>query len=112
MKTLLVTSLISSALLASGCATRSDARLTDHSQPGPAVGNAIGTGVGAVAGNVAGAVVGLAEGASTAAKAPFNNERHIVRTWKEVKTSDGRTVKIPVDTEVDANGVPIPQTNN
>jgi hypothetical protein len=94
--------------LASGCATQpAETRLTNPGQPGPAVGYAVGSAVGAVTGNVAGAIVGGAEGAVTAAKKPFTNERRIVRTWKTETTADGRTIQVPVDTEVDEQGRPI-----
>ncbi|HYD82572.1 MAG TPA: flagellar motor protein MotB, partial [Opitutus sp.] len=71
---------------------------------------AAGTVVGAVAGNVAGAVAGGAEGAVQAAKAPFTNERRIVRTWRTETTTDGRTIQVPVETEVDEHGRPISST--
>ncbi len=104
MKTLLV-ALAATASLAAGCASpRSDSRLTNSRQPGPAIGQAVGTAVGAVAGNVAGAAVGAGEGFVQGAKAPFNNERRIIRVWKTEKTADGRTIQVPVDYEVDANG--------
>lgn len=111
MKTLSAAALGGSALmvaLATGCATQpAETRLTNPSQPGPAVGYAVGSAVGAVAGNVAGAVVGGAEGATAAAKKPFTNERRVVRTWKTETTADGRTIQVPVDTEVDEQGRPI-----
>jgi hypothetical protein len=95
-------------VLGTGCATQpAETRLTNPNQPGPAVGYAVGSAVGAVTGNVAGAVVGGAEGAATAAKKPFTNERRIVRTWKTETTADGRTIQVPVDTEVDEQGRPI-----
>jgi hypothetical protein len=94
----------------SGCASHnSDSRLTNPHQPGPAVGNAVGVAVGSVAGNVAGAVVGVGEGAVVGAKKPFNNERRVVRTWKTETTSDGRTIQVPVEIEVDEQGRPISQ---
>jgi hypothetical protein len=94
--------------LASGCVTQpAETRLTNPNQPGPAVGHAVGSAVGAVAGNVAGAIVGGGEGAVAAAKAPFTNEHRIVRTWRTETTLDGRTIQVPVDTEVDAQGRPI-----
>jgi len=95
------------AMVSSGCATGPETTGTNPKQPGPAVGQAVGAVTGAVVGNVAGAVAGAAEGASAAAKKPFTNERHYVRTWKEEKTADGRTVKVPVDVEVDEYGRPI-----
>ncbi len=54
-----------------------------------------------------GAVVGGVEGAAAATKNTFTNEHHIVRTWKTETTSDGRTIKVPVEIEVDENGKPI-----
>jgi hypothetical protein len=111
MKTLSAAALGGSALMmawATGCATQpAETRLTNPSQPGPAVGYAVGSAVGAVAGNVAGAVVGGAEGATAAAKKPFTNERRVVRTCKTETTADGRTIQVPVDTEVDEQGRPI-----
>ncbi len=94
--------------LASGCATQpAETRLTNPKQPGPAVGHAVGTAAGAVAGNVAGAMAGAAEGAAYAAKKPFRNEHRIVRTWRTEQTADGRTIQVPVDTEVDEYGRPV-----
>ncbi|QYM79502.1 flagellar motor protein MotB [Horticoccus luteus] len=94
--------------LLSGCATRSaESRITNPNHPGPALGEAAGTVVGAVAGTVAGAAVGAAEGASAAAKSPFANEHRIVRTWRTETTSDGRTIQVPVETEVDEQGRPL-----
>ena len=63
--------------------------------------------VGAVGGNIAGAVVGVGEGAAAAAKAPFNNTRRVVRTWRKETTSDGRVIQVPVDIEVDSLGRPL-----
>jgi hypothetical protein len=95
-------------LLCTGCATKPvESRVTNPNQPGPAVGNAVGTAVGTVGGNVAGAVVAAGEGATTAVKSTFTNEHHIVRTWHTETTSDGRTIQVPVDIEVDENGKPI-----
>jgi hypothetical protein len=91
-----------------GCAHRpAEARLTNPDQPGPALGYAVGTVAGTVGGQVAGGVVGAGEGAVAAMKAPFHNEHRIVRTWRTEKTSDGRTIQVPVDTEVDAYGRPV-----
>lgn len=100
--------LIAPIALLAGCSTAGpEARVTNPNQPGPAVGNAVGTVVGAVGSNVAGAVVGGVEGAAAATQKTFTNERRIVRTWRIEKTSDGRTIKIPVEIEVDENGKPI-----
>ena len=81
--------------------------ITDPRQPGPAVGHVVGATVGAVGGNAVGAVVGLAEGTASAARIPFNNTRRVVRQWRQEITSDGRTIQVPVDIEVDAYGRPI-----
>lgn len=100
--------LISPVVLLTGCNTASrDARITNPNQPGPAVGNAVGTAVGAVGSNVAGAVVGAGEGIAAATKKTFTNERRVVRTWRTETTSDGRTIRIPVEIEVDEYGRPI-----
>ncbi len=89
--------------LLTGCST-TDGRMVNTDQPGPAVGAAIGTAVGAVAGNVAGAVVGVGEGAIGAAKVPFNTDRRIIRQWRTETTADGRTIQVPHEFEVDAQG--------
>ncbi len=100
--------LLAPVALLTACTTAGrDARVTNPNQPGPAVGNAVGTAVGAVGSNVVGAVVGGVEGAAAATKATFTNERRIVRTWRVEKTSDGRTIRVPVEIEVDENGKPI-----
>ncbi len=94
--------------LFTGCTSAgTEARVTNPNQPGPAVSNAVGTVVGAVGSNVVGVVVGGVEGAAAATHATFTNERRIVRTWRIEKTSDGRTIRIPVEIEVDENGKPI-----
>jgi hypothetical protein len=93
--------------LLTGCTTPAEQRITNPRHVGPAVGNAVGAAAGAVTGEVAGVVVGAAEGASAAAKAPFTNERRVVRTWKTETTSDGRTIQVPVEIEVDEQGRPI-----
>lgn len=81
--------------------------MTSRSQPGPQVGVAVGTAVGAVASNVVGVGVGAVEGASSATKSTFTNERRVIRTWKTETTSDGRTIQVPVEIEVDEQGRPI-----
>ncbi|OIR14918.1 hypothetical protein GALL_40340 [mine drainage metagenome] len=96
-------------LLCCSCASTSDARLTNPNQPGPALGSAVGTAAGAVAGNVAAIPVAAAEGAAKAAKAPFDHEKRVIRTWKTEVTPDGRTIQVPVDVEVDQYGRPIAQ---
>ncbi|MDX2185936.1 MAG: flagellar motor protein MotB [Opitutaceae bacterium] len=94
----------------SGCASSNpDSRYTNPRQPGPAVGNAVGQTVGVVTGNVAGAVVGAGEGMVEGSKKAFNNERRVVRTWRTETTSDGRTIQVPVEIEVDEQGRPISQ---
>jgi hypothetical protein len=95
-------------LLFAACASHNpDARITNPRQPGPIVGNAVGVAAGAVAGNVAGAVVGIGEGFVSQAGEAFNTDRRVVRQWVTVRTVDGREVQVPVDIEVDANGVPL-----
>jgi hypothetical protein len=107
MKSRLFVSLLSvSTALLTGCNSNPDARVTSN-QPGPAVGNALGTAVGAVGSNVVGLGVGMVEGAKDATKSTFTNERRVIRTWREEKTSDGRIIKVPVEIEVDENGRPI-----
>jgi hypothetical protein len=94
------------AALFAGCTTSPEGRVTSD-QPGPVIGRAVGTAVGAVGSNVAGVVVGGVEGAAAATKSTFTNERRVIRTWREEKTADGRTIKVPVEVEVDENGRPI-----
>lgn len=109
MKTKLSTVfLVGSSFFLSGCYT-TDGRITNTTQPGPAVGVAVGTVAGAIVGNVTGAVVGAGEGAANAAKVPFNTDRRIIRQWRAETTSDGRTVQIPYEIEVDAQGRPVGQ---
>lgn len=98
--------IILATLPLAGC-TSGDGRVTNPRSPGPAIGNAVGTVGGAVVGNVAGGVVGVGEGAAVAAKKPFNSERRVIRTWRTETTSDGRTIQVPVEVEVDAQGRPI-----
>ena len=100
--------LVAPIILLTGCNSAGpDARVTNPNSPGPAVGNAVGTAVGAVGSNVVGGVVGAVEGASAATKKTFTNERRVVRTWRTETTADGRTIRIPVEIEVDENGRPI-----
>lgn len=99
---------LGATLSLTGCNTP-DSRITSN-QPGPAVGTAIGTVAGAVGSNVVGLGVGVAEGAAAATKSTFTNERRVVRTWREEKTSDGRIIKVPVEVEVDQNGRPVETT--
>ena len=93
------------AVLCTGCASPS--YTTSPYQPGPVVGRAIGTGAGAVVGNAAGAVVGAGEGIVSGVVAPFDTTTHIVRRWRTEVTSDGRTIQVPEDILVDANGRPV-----
>jgi hypothetical protein len=89
----------------SGCSTaRNQVGVTNPNQPGPAVGRTVGVGVGAVAGNVAGAAVGVAEGTGEGVRSAFDNTQRVVRYWKEERTADGRTILVPEDWLVDANG--------
>ncbi len=99
--------LAAGALLAAGCASKRDGRSVNTRQPGPALGTGVGTAAGAVAGNVAGAVVGAGEGFAGATASAFDGERRVVRTWRTETTSDGRTLQVPVEIEVDAYGRPL-----
>ena len=94
-----------------GCATTTESRVTNPNQPGPAVGNAVGTAVGAVGSNVVGVVIGGVEGAAAATKSTFTNERRVIRIWKTEVTSDGRTIQVPTEIEVDEAGRPIEKEN-
>lgn len=97
------------SLLFGACASKRDGRLVNTRQPGPAVGTGVGVAAGAVAGNVSGAVVGAGEGFAGAAGSAFNGDRRVVRTWRTEVTPDGRTVRVPVEQEVDAYGRPYPE---
>ncbi|MBA4136954.1 MAG: flagellar motor protein MotB [Opitutus sp.] len=102
---ILVSTALLSVTLLSGCASRpTEARGTNPQQPGPAVGYAVGSVVGAVTGQVTGAVAAGAEATADAMKAPFNNERRVVRRWRAETTADGRTIQVPYEVEVDAQG--------
>ncbi len=95
-------------VILAGCASDPNRPgLTNPRQPGPAIGRGVGSAVGAVGGNVAGAVVGVGEGIAAAGKVPFDNTRRVVRTWRQETTSDGRTIQVPVDIEVDQYGRPL-----
>lgn len=95
------------AFLFAGCASDPNRiGITNHSQPGPAVGRVVGGTVGAVGGNVAGGLVAVGEGAVGGGKKPFDNSRRIVRRWRTETTPDGRTVQVPEDIVVDEQGRP------
>ena len=98
---------VSGALLLTGCASHDDGRIVNTRQPGPAIGTAVGGATGAVVGNVAGAVGGVGQGFVSQAQKPFDNDRRVVRTWRTETTSDGRTIQVPVEIEVDQDGRPI-----
>lgn len=104
---LLGTLVLLCSLLAGGCASSGDARLTNPQQPGPAVGHVVGAVTGAVVGNVAGAVVGAGEGFVSQSAEVFNTDRRVVRQWRTIQTNDGRVIQIPVEIEVDKNGIPL-----
>jgi len=93
-------------LCASGCATQKHT-FTSPYHPGPVIGQTVGTGVGLIGGNAAGVGVGFGEGVVKGAAAPFNNTTHIVRHWRTETTADGRTIQVPEDILVDANGHPV-----
>ena len=90
------------ATCAGGCAGPS--YTTSAYQPGPVVGRAIGTGAGVIVGNAAGAVVGAGEGMVSGVMSPFDTTTYIVRRWHAEITPDGRTIQVPEDILVDANG--------
>lgn len=95
------------ALSGGACSSfRKDGRVVNTRQPGPAVGTGVGVATGAVAGNVAGAVVGAGEGFAAASSSAFDSDRRVVRSWQTVTTSDGRTIRVPVEIEVDEYGRP------
>lgn len=91
-------------LATSGCASKRDGREVNTRQPGPALGTAVGTAAGAVVGNAAGAVVGAGEGFAGASASAFDGDRRVVRTWRTEVTADGRTIRVPVEIEVDEYG--------
>jgi hypothetical protein len=110
MKTSMMAAVVmaGAGLAMSGCATRSDGRLVNTRQPGPAIGTGVGVAAGAVAGNAAGAVVGAGEGFVGAVNSTFDGERRVVRSWRTEVTLDGRTIRVPVEIEVDQYGRPYP----
>ena len=98
--------IISGALALGGCASRQDGRVVNTRQPGPAIGTGVGIAAGSVVGNAAGAVVGVGEGFTGGASKAFDGDRRVVRTWRTEVTADGRTIRVPVETEVDQYGRP------
>lgn len=92
-------------LLNFGCTSPSYTTSPYH--PGPVIGRGLGTGVGVVGGNVAGAAVGFTEGVVRGAAAPFDTTTRVVRRWHTETTSDGRTIQVPEDILVNANGRPV-----
>ncbi|MCX6937712.1 MAG: flagellar motor protein MotB [Verrucomicrobia bacterium] len=94
------------ALVTTGCTSKREGSVVNTRQPGPAIGTAIGTVGGAVVGNAAGAVVGAGEGFSSASASAFDSQRRVVRTWRNETTADGRTIRVPVEIEVDEYGRP------
>ena len=75
--------------------------------PGPVAGTVVGEGVGTVAGNVVGFAGGVVGGTVDGTKKVLDPSYHMVRYWKTETTSDGRTIQVPVEIEVDENGRPI-----
>ena len=94
------------ALVGAGCTTNPNYTTSPY-HPGPVIGRSLGTGVGVVTGNVAGTAVGFGEGVVTGVAAPFDNTTRTVRRWRTETTSDGRTIQVPEDILVDANGRPV-----
>lgn len=105
MKTFLTAALL--CVLFSGCRTTEPRPVTNPNQPGSQVGNVVGYTAGAVVGNVAGAAVGVVEGAGAAISDSFDSTSRVVRRWKDVQTSDGRTIQVYEDILVDEQGNPI-----
>ena len=103
---LTILAILAATLATSACATKRDGRVVNTRQPGPAIGTGVGVAAGAIVGNVAGAVVGAGEGFVAASGTAFDGERHVVRTWQTQTTSDGRTIQVPVEIEVDEYGRP------
>ena len=93
------------AFFTAGCST--DPGVTNSKHPGPAIGKAVGTGAGVVAGNAVGTVVGVGEGVAVGVAAPFDTTKRTVRRWRTETTTDGRTIQVPEDIEVDAQGRPV-----
>src|SRR5690348_12811335 len=92
--------------LISGCST-SPSHTTSSYHPGPVTGRGVGTAVGAAAGNAVAGGVAFHEGLVSGAAASFDTATHVVRKWRTETTSDGRTIQVPEDILVDANGQPI-----
>jgi hypothetical protein len=76
-------------------------------QVGHAVGGAIGGTTGTVLGNTAVAVTDTGKGVVGGVVAPYNSPQYVVRKWRVEITPDGRTISVPVDIVVDANGRPL-----
>jgi hypothetical protein len=103
--------IVLAGISATGCTTNRDGRVVNPRQPGPAIGTGVGVVAGAVAGNAAGAVVGAGEGFVAATGSAFDADRRVVRTWRTETTADGRTIRVPVDIEVDEYGRPVGRTS-
>jgi hypothetical protein len=91
------------AVLLAGCVAHGTS-VTNTQHPGPAIGHAVGSAVGVVGGNAAGLAVGVGEGVAAGAKAPFDRTTRVVRRWRTETTADGRTIQVPEDVLVDAQG--------
>jgi hypothetical protein len=94
-------------LFLSGCATNDGRSFSNSNHPGPAAGQLIGGVIGVSGGNVVGFILGTFEGVAEGFNRPFSNDAFVVRHWETQSTSDGRTVRVPVDIRVDAFGRPI-----
>jgi hypothetical protein len=93
-------------MLGAGCSTEPSYTSSNY-QPGPVVGHAVGYTTGAVVGNVAASGVASVEGLAAGVAAPFDTTTHVVRRWRTETTADGRTIQVPVDILVDAQGRPV-----
>ena len=88
-----------------GCSHSSS--VTSPYHPVPVAGKAVGAGVGVVVGNAAAGAVSVTEGVIVGASAPFDPTTRVVRRWRTETTSDGRTIQVPEDILVDAQGRPV-----
>jgi hypothetical protein len=93
------------ALFSSGCATSPSTG--KRYQAGQTAGGVIGGATGTVLGNAAVTVTGTGKGVVDGVTAPYNSPTHIVRRWHVEITPDGRTINVPEDILVDANGRPV-----
>ena len=91
-----------------GCNSASrDARITNPNSPGRLSATRVGTAVGAVGSNVVGGVVRSRRRGRRRDEENFHQRASCHPHLAHGNTSDGRTIKVPVEIEVDENGKPI-----